>query len=250
MSSSESSSRRPADSSIGVVIAAAGSGRRAVAGATDAVPKQWLPLGGIPLVAHAFRFFDRWEDARQIVLALDAPSLSLAERLRYLQSLHGKTVRAVAGAGERQESVWAALQSLDPVPEIVMVHDAARPFPPREAIARGVSEARESGGAILAARLVETVKQANERMEVVETLDRNRLWRAQTPQIFRGKELIRAYRAVERRLAEFTDDAAIFEAAGGTVRIVESPESNFKVTHPEDFARAERMLSSMTAEPS
>ena len=231
--------------SIGVVIAAAGSGNRFAAGnvgAAESIPKQWLPLRGVPLIAYSFRFFDRWDVVSQIAVALDASSATRPERLAFVESQFGKKVYVAVGGASRQESVWAALRRFDPIPDIAMVHDAARPFPPLDAIERAIGVAREKGGAILAGRLVETVKKVNDRMEIVETLDRSCLWRAQTPQIFRGAELVRAYRSQERRLSEFTDDASIFESAGGTVCVVESPESNFKVTLPEDFVRAERLL--------
>ena len=224
--------------SVAVVIAAAGSGTRL----PGCVPKQWRLLGGIPLIVHSFRFFDALPAVAQIALALDPETLSRPDRLRFLESTLGTAVRLVRGGSSRQESVWNALGALDPAPEIVLVHDAARPFPPQDAVAACIESARRHGGAILARPVIETIKRAGPGLLVEETLDRRTLWAAQTPQGFRHADLVRAYRAVENQLEDFTDDAAIFEAGGGRVQIVEGPERNFKVTHPEDFLRAEKEL--------
>ncbi len=225
-----------------VVIAAAGRGSRLGADR----PKQWLTLGGEPLVAHSVRFFASRPRVREIFVALDPDSLADAERVEALRHASGRIpLRLVMGSGARQESVWQALRALSeraPVPDLVLVHDAARPFPPVESVERSLDEAARVGGAILACPLVEPVKRVNADLEVVETLDRSTLWTAQTPQTFRCAELIEAYRAHEKRLAEFTDDAGLFEAWGGRVRLVESSPANFKITTPEDFSRAERLL--------
>jgi 2-C-methyl-D-erythritol 4-phosphate cytidylyltransferase len=224
------------------IIAAAGRGRRL--GADQ--PKQWLALAGEPLVAHSVRFFARLPRVREILVALDPDSLSDGPRVETLHRAAGTTpLRLVAGSGARQESVWQALRTLverESLPDLVLVHDAARPFPPVEAVERSLDEAARVGGAILACPLVETVKRVNADLEVVETLDRSTLWTAQTPQTFRCADLIEAYRAQEDRLAGFTDDAGLFEAWGGRVRLIESSRVNFKITTPEDFTRAERLL--------
>lgn len=225
---------------LAVIIAAAGSGRR-LPGAT---PKQWLCLDGIPLIAHSFRFFDAFPGVRQIAVALDSQTLALPERTAYLVSAHGLDVRLVQGGAERQESVWKALKALNPAPEIVLIHDAARPFPPADAIQRAISTALEGKGAILARPVTETIKRVDANGLIVETLDRRVLWAAQTPQVFPYAPLMSAYETFADRLSEFTDDAVIFEAAGGGVRVIEGTENNFKVTHPEDYERAENILRS------
>ena len=234
---------------VAVVIAAAGSGSR-MSERAGGPSKQWRLLGGKPLVEYAFRFFDALPVIGQIALAVDLDGwiralltgLIRAPLAGCLRSDAGKPVRLVLGGASRQESVWRALQALEPPPEIVLIHDAARPFPPLDAVGCCIAEAREVGGAILARSVVETVKRTGPDLEVLETLDRANLWAAQTPQGFRYPELVAAYRAAEQRLAGFTDDAAIFEANGGRVRIVPSPDTNLKITLPEDFERAERIL--------
>ena len=228
---------------VGVVLAAAGSGKR-VAADGDATPKQWRLLAGVPLLVHAFRFLDALEATTEMVVALDPESLEMPERLAFLHSAHGKRVEVVGGAGSRQESVWHALRHVGTDVELALVHDAARPFPPPLAVGRAIQGALAVGGAILAVRVSETIKRVGPEGLIAETPDRTTLWAAQTPQVFGRAELLRAYRAANAggSLARFTDDASIFEAAGGKVRIVEGSRDNIKVTEPEDFARAERIL--------
>jgi len=224
--------------SVAVIIVAAGDSRRL----PGPVPKQWQPLLGAPLVAHSFRFFDSLAAVDQMVVAVDAESLRRADRLRHLESRHGKRVHVIAGGACRQMSVWLALQAVDPDPEIVLIHDAARPFPPLEGVEQCIAAAREVGGAILAKPVTETIKRVGPGNAIIGTIERNDLWAAQTPQGFRYQPLAAAYRAHEAELAQFTDDAAIFESNGGRVRAVMGSDCNFKVTTAEDFKRAEAMI--------
>lgn len=223
---------------VAIVIAAAGSGKRL----PGAVPKQWRPLGGDPLIAHTFRFFDRFPLTGQIALALDKMTLSLPDRTKHLESTHHKKVIMVEGGDNRQESVWKALQALDKETEIVLIHDAARPFPPADAVSSCINAARKHGGALLACPVVETVKRVDKEGRIQETLKREELVAAQTPQGFRYPELMEAYGAAEKDLRLFTDDSSIFEANGGQVYIVPGSPTNFKVTLPEDFFRAEQVI--------
>jgi 2-C-methyl-D-erythritol 4-phosphate cytidylyltransferase len=228
---------------VAVVLAAAGNGSRMGTRQTDgsATPKQWLALAGLPVVVHAFRLFDSMPQVGQIAVALDSDSLERNDRTAKLKSAFSKPVHLVAGGTSRQDSVWRALQAFNPEPEIVMIHDAARPFPPVDAVERSIALARAHGGAILARRIVETVKRADANMLVTETLDRRDLWAAQTPQTFQFAPLAAAFRSADD-LARFTDDAAVFQAVGGAVCIVESSTDNFKITHAEDLRRAERRI--------
>lgn len=225
-------------SGVAAVIAAAGSGKRIGA----SVPKQWLSLGGIPLIVHALHFFDNLEAIDQIAMALDRETLDDPARLAHLRSDNDKPLRLVEGGAQRQESVLAALKSLEPQPEIVLIHDAARAFPPQASVLEAIEVARQAGGAVLARPVTDTIKRVDASGRVVETLDRSTLWAAQTPQVFRFEDLAQAYRAAGPHLGAYTDDAGIFEAAGGAVVVVQSAGPNFKITHPEDFERAEKWL--------
>lgn len=148
-------------------------------------------------------------------------------------------IECVAGGATRSESVRNALAAARGA-DIVVVHDAARPFVTADLIRACVGEV-EAGwdGAIAAAPVTDTIKEAGPDGRVIQTLDRSRLWSVQTPQAFRAGALVGALRG---DVASATDDASLVEAAGGRVRIVEAPPSNFKITYPEDLQRAEALL--------
>jgi 2-C-methyl-D-erythritol 4-phosphate cytidylyltransferase len=148
-------------------------------------------------------------------------------------------IERIAGGAHRSESVRNALAAA-PDAEIVVVHDAARPFASVE-LFRACLAAIEAGAdaAIAAAPVTDTIKEADARGRVVRTLDRSTLWSIQTPQAFRA-EILR--RALAGDVTTATDDAMLVESLGGDVRIVEAPASNFKITWPEDLARAESLL--------
>jgi 2-C-methyl-D-erythritol 4-phosphate cytidylyltransferase len=148
-------------------------------------------------------------------------------------------VERVAGGAARSESVRNAL-AVAPAADIVVIHDAARPFVTGELVRRCIETiAAGADGAIAAARVTDTIKEADAERRVTRTLDRSHLWAIQTPQAFRAAVL---RRALEGDVATATDDATLVESLGGDVRIVEAPPGNFKVTWPEDLARAEALL--------
>jgi 2-C-methyl-D-erythritol 4-phosphate cytidylyltransferase len=148
-------------------------------------------------------------------------------------------VQRVPGGASRSESVRNALAT-QPDADIVVVHDAARPMASAELFAACIA-AVEAGAdaAVAAAPMTDTIKEADADGRVVRTLDRSCLWSIQTPQAFRAGVL---RRALEGDVASATDDASLVEAIGGDVRIVDAPASNFKITWPEDLARAEALL--------
>jgi 2-C-methyl-D-erythritol 4-phosphate cytidylyltransferase/2-C-methyl-D-erythritol 2,4-cyclodiphosphate synthase len=151
----------------------------------------------------------------------------------------------VSGGATRQASVLAGLEALAPAnPDYVLIHDAARPFVSRALIERGLIAAQESGAAIPAIPVTDTVKSVDEAGRVVRTFDRATLRAVQTPQIFRFKPLLEAHqRAKAEGRLDFSDDAALAEWAGLPVSTFEGELSNIKLTNPEDFQRAEAMLS-------
>jgi len=149
----------------------------------------------------------------------------------------------VRGGQSRSESVRNALAAA-PEATVAVVHDAARPLVTRELVERCLSELGELEGAIAAARVTDTVKEADASGEVVGTLDRSRLWAVQTPQVFRRAALERVLAQPDDVLAAATDDASLVESAGGTVRLVEAPPENLKVTTPLDMRIAEAILES------
>jgi 2-C-methyl-D-erythritol 4-phosphate cytidylyltransferase len=219
------------------IIVAAGRGSRA--GGVRA--KQFREISGIPIIIHTLARFELCETISEavVVLPVDAREEFLA-----LAASHGlrKVSRAVPGGETRAESVWRGLQALGEVADgVVAVHDGVRPFVTPEEIDRTVREAEEHGAAVLAAPAVETIKEAEEG-RVVRTLERTRLWNAQTPQCFRIELLRRAYEQPGALGADVTDCSSLVERLGETVHIVAGGADNIKITTPRDFAIAEMLV--------
>ena len=204
-------------------MAAGGSGERL--GAER--PKAFVVLGGRPLY--------QW--------SLDVLA-SLCERVVVAVPAGHEQAPDLVTAGEsRSASVRNALLAA-PEATVVVVHDAARPLVTHELVERCIS-ALEPGvdGAVAATRMTDTVKEAGEDGRVLRTLDRSSLWRIQTPQVFRADVLRRALDRDPVALAAATDDASLVEELGGTVRVVEAPPENLKITRRSDLRMAEALLS-------
>jgi len=148
----------------------------------------------------------------------------------------------VTGGATRSESVRIGLAHVPLGYDAIVIHDAARPLVPPSLFGACVSALREADGAVAAARVVDTVKEATDDGTVVRTLDRGRLWAIQTPQAFRRSVLERALDVDDAVLAAATDDASLVERLGGRVVVVEAPASNFKVTTAHDLSVAASLL--------
>ena len=208
------------------VLAAGGSGERLGADR----PKAFVVVGGKSMVEWSLDVLRSVCD-RVVVAAPQETS-----------DLRPQTSDWVDGASSRSGSVRNALAAA-PEAEVVVVHDAARPFVTAELVRRCIAALEGADGAIAAAPVTDTVKQADAEGRVLSTLDRAGLWAVQTPQVFRAEVLRRALDADERALAAATDDAGLVEAAGGSVVVVAAPRENMKVTTPLDLEIAERLLS-------
>jgi len=218
----------------GVVIVAGGRGLR-VGGD---VPKQLLPLGGRPLVRWSIETFDRHPAIDEIVVVLPAELVATGAELA------GSTARAcrfVSGGPARHDSVRRGLQALGPSVDLVLIHDAARPFVSADVIGRVVEAAMESGAAVPAVPARDTVKRVgvdDGREVVAETVPRQDLWLAQTPQAFRRAVIEQASDAVLAAGAVVTDEAMAVERLGHLVRIVPGDEANMKITTATDLDAA------------
>lgn len=221
---------------VGVLIPAGGRGERA--GPGD--PKQFRLIGGIPMLLRALRPFARHPRVRSIVVALPEPDATTPPD--WLGELIGDRLRVVPGGATRRESVGCALRALDPACTVVLVHDAARPFVTLDDI-DAIIEAVDAGrAAIVALPVSDTLKRADADHRIVETVPRERLWRAQTPQGFPRTLLELAYEEPARAAKAATDDAALVEALGADVMVVPGRTANLKVTTPEDFRLAEALV--------
>lgn len=220
-----------------MVVVAAGQGSRL----GGEVPKQFLPVGGIPVLLRAIRPFASHPEVARVVVVLAAAH---AERPpEFLAPLAGSGLTIVAGGRERSDSVAAGLRALPSDCEIVLVHDGARPFVERRVIDAVIAHARTGDGAVAAVPVSDTLKAeaADDPTRVSRTVARDGLWRAQTPQGFPRRLLEQAY-AGERPITA-TDDASLVEACGAVVRLVPDSPRNLKITTHEDLALAEALAS-------
>jgi 2-C-methyl-D-erythritol 4-phosphate cytidylyltransferase/2-C-methyl-D-erythritol 2,4-cyclodiphosphate synthase len=215
---------------VAAVVVAAGRGIRAGGG----MPKQYREVRGAPAIRHALALFT---DHPQVTLV--QPVIHRDDAATFADAAAGLDLRVPAfGGATRQASVYAGLEALEKErPEIVLVHDAARPFASPALISRAIA-AGASGAAIPGLALTDTVKEVDADSRVVATRDRSRLRTVQTPQAFRYADLLAAHRrAAEAGRHDFTDDAALAEWAGMNVTVFEGEAGNTKLTTEEDFAR-------------
>jgi 2-C-methyl-D-erythritol 4-phosphate cytidylyltransferase len=221
---------------VGVIIVAAGAGVRAGPGE----PKQFRAIHGVPLLLRALRPFTSHPDVEGVVVALPA---GIADRPPdWLAKLRGPRLDFVTGGATRSDSVRAALDALPARVQVVLVHDAARPFVGRETIDAVIARARSGVGAVAAVAVNDTIKEVVEGGCVItRTVPRERLWRAQTPQGFPRRMLEQAYARLRRGDAPATDDAELCERAGFPVEVVTDSLHNLKVTTPDDFRIAEAL---------
>lgn len=223
----------PSPRDVGVVVVAAGAGRRAGGG----TPKQFREIGGVPMVLRALRPFAAHPEVAHVAVVV--PRAVAAEPPPWLAALRGAGVGLVAGGAERGDSVAAGLGALPAECRIVLVHDGARPFPSRTTIDAVIAEARGGRAALAAIPVSDTIKQAAVGSRLVaRTVARDHLWRAATPQGFPRPLLERAYAAAS---AGATDDAALVEALGEPVVLVPDDPGNLKVTTDADFVVAEAL---------
>jgi len=211
---------------IAAILVAAGSGSRFGA----ETPKQFLTIAGQPVIRHAARALAEHVGLLQPV----GDAAAIGEALGELPHLP-----IVPGGATRQDSVLAGLEALAPhAPDIVLVHDAARPVIPAGTIPALIAALRDAKGAIPAVPVADTLKQvAGER--ILKTVPRDGLYRAQTPQAFDFATLLRTHRL---GIAGATDDASLLEAAGESVAIVPGSDTNIKLTYPEDMTRLEAIM--------
>jgi 2-C-methyl-D-erythritol 4-phosphate cytidylyltransferase len=222
-----SATREPSNPKLGVVIVAAGVGQR-----MGSINKSFAPLGGKPLLAWAVDTCHRCSFVQQIALVLNGKDLHRGQDLKEGRGW-SKVVICLGGA-RRQDSVREGLNRIKYC-DWVMIHDGVRPFLTLDLMENGLEAARKTGAAVAAVPIKDTIKLAVGDKLIKETLQRDRLWAAQTPQIFSFDVITRAY---EKLAAEVTDDAAAVEHLGYKVKLYMGDYNNIKVTTSEDLALA------------
>jgi len=227
--------------SVALVVVAAGRGTRLGA----ARPKQYLPCAGKPLLTHTLEALTAAWPFSAIIVAISADDRTLYdEALADLASKPAAIGPPAIGGATRQESVLAGLEALAAhAPDIVLIHDAARPFPSRELVARAVAAAEAHGAAAPGTPMSDTVKQVDGAGRVLATPPRAALRAVQTPQAFRFPLILEAHRrAATEGVAGLTDDVAVAEWAGAPAYVFEGDAKNLKVTTMEDLRAAEARL--------
>jgi 2-C-methyl-D-erythritol 4-phosphate cytidylyltransferase len=219
------------------IIVAAGKGTRM----GPNVDKLFLELNGCSVVAHTWRRFDESRDISEIILVVRE---GMQEAFSDLARKHGfnKRFQLVPGGKERQDSVWNGLEALSPHARIVAIQDGARPCTSDALIHATIEAARETGAAVAAQPVSDTIKESSDGKFIQRTVDRSRLWAVQTPQTFKVELIRRALSEVRRQGLPVTDDTAACELIGQPVKLVHFPDPNPKITRPEDLAYVELLL--------
>ena len=218
--------------SVAALIVAAGRGARAAG--EDGRPKQYCPIGGVPMIARTIGAFAAHPGVDDILVVIHPDDERLYEAASH--GFAGRLRKAVPGGARRQDSVRAGLEALaSDAPSSVLIHDAARPFVEAALITRVIRSLDAHQGALPCLPVTDTLKWVA-RGQVVGTAERDQLWRAQTPQGFRFHAILAAHRAAAKEPArEFTDDAGVAEWFGLDVALVEGSEDNRKLTTAEDL---------------
>src|SRR5690349_4379703 len=229
------------------IIPAAGLGTRMVPPGKKGVPsKQFFEINGTPILIHTIRVFSRNQQVTDIVVALRKNEMEQFGRRLEKEKLAAK-VRLVEGGEHRQDSVANALSSLKSAPsDIVLVHDAVRPFVDDEIIANVIHEVEKHGAAIAGLPAIDTIKQVERAAEgaiITSTIPRERVVQAQTPQGFRYELIKRAFDSAKADGFTGTDEASLVERLGEDVWVVMGSTRNIKITTPADLELAEFLLS-------
>ena len=220
------------------IVAGAGSGKRLGL----KTKKPFVSLRGKPLIAYSLGVLDSSPSIDGIIVAVDRSCLRRFSRLRG-KCRFRKIKDVVMGGRTRAESVRNCLRKVGGSYDVVLVHDAARPFLDHDVIRRSIAAAMKFGSSVVSIPESDTVKRVGEGLFVEETLERSRIWRAQTPQSFRRSLIVDAYAKAKARRGEITDDSSLVERMGKRVKVVVGSPRNLKITTKEDLLLAEALLS-------
>lgn len=205
------------------------------------VPKPYLELRGISILERTIRRFLGLQGLKQIVVVTSESYINLTREM--LSSLLPNTIRGdvVAGGEERQHSISKALSRVIDS-DLVMIHDAVRPFVTKEHIEACCEAAFEVGAAVLGIPATDTIKSVTKDHYIENTPPRTAMWQTQTPQVFQKEVLIKAYKQAEQDNFLGTDDSSLVERMGQKVKMVEGNRMNMKITYPQDFETAKLMI--------
>ena len=228
---------------VTAIIAAAGVGKRM----GQATPKQFLAVLGQPLLAHTLIPFEAVQEVSEIILLIPAGWEEHCRKVVIEKYGFKKVTKVISGGKERQDSVYLGLNEASNTTDMIIVHDGVRPLVTEALIQMSIRTASDSGAAVVAIPLTDTLKQVTMDGLVKRTLKRDGLWLVQTPQTFQKKIILEAYEAAYRDQFYGTDDAALVERVGFPIKIVLGSGMNLKITTPDDLRLSEFLLRQRSA---
>jgi len=221
------------------VVPAAGSGNRM----SRERSKQYLSLGRMPILVHTLKVFDECPHVDALLVVVPPQDIEVVRNTILAPWKLKKVTGVISGGKERQDSVLAGIEAMDSKADIVIIHDAVRPFITIELISKCIRAAGEEGAVTVGVPVKDTVKEVAPDGRVIRTCDRSLMWLTQTPQAFRRDIIESAHRAAVRDGFRGTDDASLVERLGIAVRMIRGDYDNIKITTPEDLLVAEALLS-------
>ena len=220
------------------IVPAAGKGLRM----NHHLPKQYLPLGGKPIVARTLLGLQSFAVIDEIFLAVRSEEKEYCEREIVRKYGLTKVCQVIEGGERRQDSVYNALEKIGGGAGLVVIHDGVRPFLAESILMESVAQATVHKAAVVAVPITDTVKVAKQHGFIKKTLPREDLWAVQTLQVFEYGLILEAHREAKKENFPATDDASLVERMGHPVKVVEGSTENIKITTPEDLVMAEAIL--------
>lgn len=225
--------------SVSAIIVAGGKGTRMGA----PVRKQYLLLDQRPILSHTLQVFAASGLCDQIILVVPAGDVTYCETEILRKTDHPETTTVVPGGAERQDSVFSGLEAVKDRTGIVLIHDGVRPFVEKNLIRELITCASVHGACIPGIAASDTLKEVDEAGCVQRTVDRKRIYLAQTPQAFQYDVIRKAHDRARRNHFSGTDDASLVEQAGGNVMVIQGSRANIKITTQADLALASGIVS-------
>ena len=223
---------------VAAIIVAAGKGLRM----QDSLRKQYLALAGLPIITHTLTVFDKCDLVDHIYLVIPPDDFDFCREKILDRIQPSGNIKLVAGGARRQQSVYQGLQQIGPGCRIVIIHDGVRPFVRHDQIVACVNGAEKFGSCILGVPAYDTLKQVDKSGRIANTIARDAIWLAQTPQVFRYELIKKAHDQARLDGYQGTDDASLVERLGAAVKIIGGSRSNIKITNQEDLKIARALL--------
>ena len=223
---------------VSAVIVAAGKGTRM----HGEVPKQYLLLEKLPILSHTLMAFEACERIQEVVLVIPERDRTYCRENIIAPINVSKDLKFVAGGDKRQDSVYRGLSAISRHSGIVVIHDGVRPFVRSDQLDAVINGAEQFGACILGIPAQDTLKELDAAETIVRTIQRDKIWLAQTPQAFQSDLIMKAHTTARRNEYLSTDDASLVEQLGVKVKIIRGGRNNIKITNQEDLAIARALM--------